>query len=138
MSLLYDPDNSPRKTLAVLWQAAHAKEAQEAESLSFWQHLFSKHEFKEDYWICDAEIRPAPGSRKRVDRGIRFVSTGQELIVLCWHEAKDKESPSAIKECETQALRACQDNLQSHNTRTSSTHSPLSRRKGKPGRMRKH
>lgn len=48
------------------------------------------------------------------DRGVRFLTTGNEIIVLCWHEAKGSTSPSAIKECEEQALDACKRSLESH------------------------
>lgn len=106
MSLLVDSKGHLNPTLDALWQAAHAKDAQEAEALSFWQHLFAKHIFPEEHFICDAEIRPSPGDRRRIDRGIRFLSIEREIVVLCWHEAKDKETPSAIKECERQALEA--------------------------------
>ena len=114
MSLLLDSDNKPRPTLTALWKAAHSKEAGEPEALSFWQHLLAKHEFKEEHWIIDAEIRPEPHSRSRIDRGIRFLTTGNEIIVLCWIEGKGDDSRTATKECEEQARLACQRNLASH------------------------
>jgi hypothetical protein len=114
MSLLSDTNNQPKATLLALWKAAHSSGAQEAESLSFWQHYLSKHEFKEEYWICDAEIRPEPGSQRRVDRGVRFLSTANEIVVLCWHEAKGGTSLREIRECEQQALDACKRSLASH------------------------
>lgn len=114
MSLLFGPNNQPKPTLSALWRAAHSSGAQEAESLSFWQHYLSKHEFPEEHWICDAEIRPEPGSQRRVDRGVRFLSTTNEIVVLCWHEAKGGTSPRDIRECEQQALDACKKSLATH------------------------
>ncbi|OAL36392.1 hypothetical protein AYO20_04288 [Fonsecaea nubica] len=114
MSLLLDSENRYIPTLLALYQAAHAPGAQDAEALSFWQHLFSKHVFKEEYFICDAEMRPAPGDRRRIDRSVRYLSTGNEIIVLCWHEAKGGSTPSAIMECESQALDACKRAIISH------------------------
>ena len=114
MSLLFNPDKTTRKTLFALWKHAHAKGAGEPETLSFWQHLLAKHEFSEEYWIIDAEIRPEPGSRSRVDRGIRYMSTDRQILVLTFIEAKGASMESARKECERQALNACQAYLQSH------------------------
>jgi hypothetical protein len=114
MSLLFDPDNKPRPTLTALWKVAQTKGAGEPEALSFWQHLLARHEFKEEYWIIDAEIRPEPQSRSRIDRGIRFLTTRDEIIVLCWIEGKGDDSNAARKECEEQARLACQRNLDSH------------------------
>ena len=114
MSLLIGPNNQPLLTLTALWKAAHESSAGEPEALSFWQHYISKHEFKDEHWICDAEIRPQPGSRRRVDSGVRFLSTGNEILVLCWLEAKGSTAAGDISECEEQALRACKENLESH------------------------
>lgn len=58
MSLLSRPDGQPDATLLALWKIAQSSRAQETESLSFWQHYVTKHEFNEQYWICDAEARP--------------------------------------------------------------------------------
>ena len=80
----------------------------------FGNTIFPKHEFPEEYWICDAEIRPEPGSQRRVDRGVRFLSTTNEIVVLCWHEAKGGISPRDIRECEQQALDACKKSLATH------------------------
>lgn len=114
MSLLFNPDKTTRKTLLALWKHAHAKGAGEPETLSFWQHLLARHEFSEEYWIIDAEIRPEPGSRSRVDRGIRYMSTDDQLLVLTFIEAKGVSMESARKESERQALNACQAYLRSH------------------------
>lgn len=114
MSLLIDRNGQVSPTLSVLWRAANERSGGEPEALSFWQHLISKHEFKEEYWICDAEMRPQPGSRRRVDRGVRFLSSGNEIVVLCWLEAKGSTSPADIAECEQQALNACTEHLDTH------------------------
>jgi hypothetical protein len=39
-----------------------------------------------------AEFRPEQGSRSRIDRGIRYLAEGDEIIVLCWIEAKGSVS----------------------------------------------
>ncbi|KIW09665.1 hypothetical protein PV08_12080 [Exophiala spinifera] len=114
MSLLFDPDNKPRLVLTALWNAAHEKGAGEPEALSFWQHLLAKHEFQEDYFIIDAELRPEPGSRRRVDRGIRYMTTNHQLVVLTFIEAKGLASDGAKKEAERQALQDCKDYIRSH------------------------
>lgn len=114
MSLLQDPDGKLRVALAALWHETRKPDAGEPESMSFWQHLIAKHEFPEAYWVCDAEMRPAPGSRKRIDRGVRFVDSALEITVLCWVEGKGKSSTPAKKEAEAQALRACRDTLAAH------------------------
>lgn len=112
MSLLLDSQNQLKTTLYALWQAAHEDGAGEPEALSFWRHLFAKHEFSEEHWVCDAAIRASPGSRRRIDRGVRFLSTESEVMVLCWLEANGSHSPGAIKECEQQALAACRESLE--------------------------
>jgi hypothetical protein len=118
MSLLYDADMKLRTTLMVLWRETRKAGAGEPESMSFWQHLIAKHEFSEEWWVCDAEMRPAPGSRKRIDRGVRFVDSSMQLTVLLWVEGKGNTSATAKKEAEEQALRACRDNLESHKSQT--------------------
>ncbi|KIW20626.1 hypothetical protein PV08_01201 [Exophiala spinifera] len=102
MSLLVDSNNRPRHTLRALWDVAQMEDASEWEVLSFWRYLLSKHAFEEEYWI--------------VDHGIRYVEQGNEnrIAVLLWHEAKRGESMSEQKECEDQALQACQEYLQRH------------------------
>ncbi|KIW28863.1 uncharacterized protein PV07_04726 [Cladophialophora immunda] len=115
MSLLMSPDGTFRAVLFELWKAAHTKDAQEPESLSFWQHLLSKYEFKEDFWICDAEIRPTADSRRRIDRGIRFIEpNAREIVVLCWLEAKGVDTAEATRQSEAQALDACKLTLDNH------------------------
>jgi hypothetical protein len=114
MSLLFDLKGQPKPTLTALWREAHKGGGQEAEALSFWQHYLSKHEFKEEHWICDAEIRPQPGSQSRIDRGVRFLGKDGEIIVLCWLEAKGGTSPSEKSNCEKQALNACITSLKDH------------------------
>ena len=103
------------ETLAALWRDAHSKEGGEPEACSFWQHVLSKHYFKEEHFICDAEIRPEPGSRRRIDRGVRFVGTDGVVIVLLWLEAKGDSSNPSLRAAEQQALDACKRNLNSHN-----------------------
>lgn len=114
MSLLYGPNGKARVTLAALWRDAHKSEAGEPEALSFWQHYLVRHEFLEDHWVCDAEIRPEPLSRSRIDRGIRYLAEGNEIIVLCWIEGKGKNSKAAMREVEEQARLACKRYLDSH------------------------
>ncbi|KIW63409.1 hypothetical protein PV04_10254 [Phialophora macrospora] len=118
MSLLHDSNNGQSSaTLYALWKAAQTQDAQEAEASSFWQHLLARHEFPEEQFICDAWIRASRGDGERIiDRGIRtfLPSTGSEIIVLCWVEGKGDPSPSAIKDCETQALDTCKKSLESH------------------------
>jgi hypothetical protein len=86
--VLINSEGQLKPTLFALWKAAHAQGAQEVEALSFWQHLFAKHEFPEEHFICDAEIRPSPGDRRRIDRGVRFLSTRGEIMVLCLDACK--------------------------------------------------
>jgi hypothetical protein len=112
MSLLLNSDNTVRVTLKRLH--VDAQGAQEPECLSFWNHYLTKFEFKDEHWIVDAEFRPEQGSRSRIDRGIRFLAEGDEIIVLCWIEAKGSDSNAKKKEAEQQALRACQVTLKSH------------------------
>lgn len=114
MSLLFGPDGKPRITLTALWKAAQAKDAQEADVVPFWQHLLARFEFGEEYWVVDAEMKPEPTSRRRVDRGVRFFSTDKEFVVLLWIEAKKGESEAERKLCEKQALQACRETLASH------------------------
>ena len=108
MSLIATP------TLAALWRDANSGEGGEPEALSFWQHLLSKHVFREEYWICDAEARPEPGSRRRIDRGVRYVDSKGEIVVLLWLEAKGDMTPNKLREAEQQALDACKRTLNSH------------------------
>lgn len=119
MSLLCDTDGKSRTTLQVLWREAHTAVASEPESRSFWRHLIAKHEFPEECWVCDAGMRTAPGSGKRVDQGVRFIDSSQEFMVFQWVEGKGDIREAAKEEAEEEALRACRDYLESHKSQTS-------------------
>lgn len=99
-------------TLAILYNAANAQEAQEHEAVTFWDHLWQKVYFPEEQWVIAQQSPPTGHTgdrRRRMDTGIFLVNPVLcRLEMVAAVEGKGRDAgPKGIEEVEMQAEQAC-------------------------------
>jgi hypothetical protein len=100
------------RTLVCLYNEANAPDAQEHESVTFWDHLWQKIYFSEEEWVIAQQVPPtgnATDRRRRMDTGIFLINPAiNRLELIAPIEGKGNSAgPKDIEEVEIQAEDAC-------------------------------
>jgi hypothetical protein len=96
--------------LRELYNAAKAPNAQESETMAFWNHYFNKHMFTGDEWVVNSEYPPSSYTKdrkRRCDGVIKHYSTVYMKLILI-SNVEGKRHGGSMTEVEAQLVEACE------------------------------
>ncbi|KAF1346344.1 hypothetical protein EJ07DRAFT_160538 [Lizonia empirigonia] len=96
--------------LRELYNAAKAPNAQEPETMAFWNHYFNKHSFTGDEWVVHSEYPPSShhdDRKRRCDGVIKHYSRVLMKLVLVAN-VEGKRHGGSMTEVEAQLTEACE------------------------------
>lgn len=93
-----------------LYNAARAPNAQESETMAFWNHYLNKHMFTGDEWVVSPEYPPSShinDRKRRCDGVIKHYSTVLTRLILV-SNIEGKRYGGSMTEVEAQLVEACE------------------------------
>jgi hypothetical protein len=102
---LYRAQNHGHPVAGELYNAAKAPNAQESETMAFWNHYFNKHMFTGDEWVVNSEYPPSSytltvfmklilvSNVEGKRHGGSMIEVEAQLVEACESSSKDPASP---------------------------------------------
>jgi len=95
-----------------LYNDANAPQAQEHETITFWEYLFNKRYFTGEAWFVASQKPPSTeveDRRRRIDLNVNYFdgASGEIKIVAIVEGKRASTQPAVVEQVEAQAYQAC-------------------------------